>query len=308
MTHLNCATSTSSARVRNFRAFTLIELLIVIAIIAILAAMLLPVLSRAKLKGTQTVCLSNQKELALAFVIYGNDNGDKILPMSPYNAATPLYEVAGGFWNASIPNADNVTMTLMAKNNLLTYATVGQQVNNSAVPGCPLASIISNPGVYECPGDTRLTLSSKSVGWSYGSYSKSQNFGGEYYNNFWGLGSTYETFGAIRAASDTMMTIEDAGSGTSGYNNGTWVLSWNGTPPTYFSWTDPVPMFHGVVSTFGFADGHAQFHKWFTPAIIKAGQADSMGIGANNPPTMPATALPIDQNFMHNIFRFPDWK
>jgi prepilin-type N-terminal cleavage/methylation domain-containing protein len=62
------------------RAFTLIELLVVLAMIAILAAILMPVFAFAKRAALRTTCLSNQKQLGLAWQIYATDNGERACP------------------------------------------------------------------------------------------------------------------------------------------------------------------------------------------------------------------------------------
>ena len=80
--------------------FTLVELLVVIAIIAILAALLLPALSRARLKATGAACLSNQKQLGLAFVMYADDNAEVMPPSLNFEGNVML---GGGYWYGPVP-------------------------------------------------------------------------------------------------------------------------------------------------------------------------------------------------------------
>ena len=79
-------------QVSRLVAFTLIELLVVIAIIAILAALLLPALAKAKAKAKATQCMNNERQIALATKMYGDDYSDHILP----------YDIDGPTWPDAI--------------------------------------------------------------------------------------------------------------------------------------------------------------------------------------------------------------
>ena len=64
----------TEARLPKYRAFTLIELLVVVAIIAILASLLFPALARSRDKGKTAKCQSNARQLALAAMMFEDDN------------------------------------------------------------------------------------------------------------------------------------------------------------------------------------------------------------------------------------------
>src|SRR5580704_11355479 len=78
------------------KGFTLIELLVVIAIIAILAAILFPVFAKVREKARQTACLSNVKQLGLAFAQYSQDYDEK------YPNGINSYSPPGAGWGGQV--------------------------------------------------------------------------------------------------------------------------------------------------------------------------------------------------------------
>lgn len=86
-------------------AFTLIELLVVIAIIALLAALLLPALARAKQKGQQAVCLSNLRQIGLAFQIYLGNPSDRFPDRRDLKSSLPGGYHPWASWPPSDPRA-----------------------------------------------------------------------------------------------------------------------------------------------------------------------------------------------------------
>jgi prepilin-type N-terminal cleavage/methylation domain-containing protein/prepilin-type processing-associated H-X9-DG protein len=267
--------------------FTLIELLVVIAIIAILAALLLPALARAKMKSTQAACLSNQKQIIYSFMMYADDNNERIVP----------FDDGGGFWKGHL-----VYFAGESTDTAQVNATRGLTTDN------PLSKYCPNAGAFHCPGDVRYKLpigTPPNVGWAYDSYAKTQNVGGESDNNFDGAYETYTKMSSIRSPVMTFTFIEQAD--WRGYNIGTWVVQWN-LVAGRFGWNDPIAMYHGSVNTFSFADGHAEYHKWSDPIIIRAGAVAAAGQNGNSVMAGAASSGP-DYDYIHDRYRFgAGWK
>lgn len=279
--------------------FTLIELLVVIAIIAILAAMLLPALSAAELKGTQATCLSNINQLGVALNLYASEFNDSIVPDGN----------ADGYWN--IP-AGGITWDQTGQSSDQSQAAITTWLKSSGVD--PLYQFAPNIAVIHCPGDVRYQRNPPGAGWAFDSYSKTQNLAGDPYDNYWGQGATlalacYAKYSQVKNSSQTFCFKEDCDD--RGYNEGTWVLNWDLTTPAgghseSFTWEDINPMYHGNVSTAAFMDGHAEGHKWTDSALITYGK--NMAKGTGTAAFGGAVTYDLDYGYIYDRFRFPGWK
>jgi prepilin-type N-terminal cleavage/methylation domain-containing protein/prepilin-type processing-associated H-X9-DG protein len=121
--------------VRSVLGFTLIELLVVIAIIAILASLLLPSLSRARVKAQGIHCMNNLKQLQMAWFMYIQDNGDRLPGVTGGSYANSDTWVSG-WLDFSNNNRDNTNLLYLLD---VRFSQIGPYTKS--------------PGIYHCPAD-----------------------------------------------------------------------------------------------------------------------------------------------------------
>jgi len=231
---------------QNRRGFTLIELLVVIAIIAILAAMLLPALSKAKMKAQGIRCMSNTKQITLGVIMYTTDWQDKFA----INAAWVAGNSPGLDWFTS---PDNINAAQMMDTTL-----------------SPIANYLKSADVFKCPADNWSAQNGprvRSISFNGVLGGKPQQQGnspnGQVYfgatGNPTGAGVALKMSALQKPGPSRVWAVLDEQADS--INDSVFMLD-PGYPQGSEKWRDLPASYHNNACDFSFADGHSEIHKW----------------------------------------------
>jgi prepilin-type N-terminal cleavage/methylation domain-containing protein len=253
-------------------AFTLIELLVVIAIIAILAAILLPVLSQAQQRAMGIECLGNNRQLALAWSMYADDNKD-LLPSSADDDPD-----GHPSWFGGIETYVNGNPLQLDPSNPSNW-NIATDLENS-----PIWPYVKNATVFRCPADQRKCT--VNVGIHTVTYpvvrssSMSEAFdSGSTWMNHLGVGhfALFTKKTAIKFPSNTFVFVEEA---PASINDGNFALDADSTltPGSEVIVDFPAVYHSGHSTAFAFSDGHSIIHKWMGSTILNCPIPHTSGV------------------------------
>lgn len=242
----------------NRHAFTLIELLVVIAIIAILAAMLLPALSKAKAKAQGISCLSNTKQLCLGWMLYASDNGD-VFALNPdglsgagLSTFNPAW-VAG--WLEKVAAPDNTDTEKLVGNKYAPFGSIGPYTKNAGIYRCPAEKFTDGGGQLRVRSVSMNGYVGPSRGGGISGGLLDQTARSEVYLK----SSSFNK----RKPTDVIVFLDER---PESINDG-----WFKSPGNINSYNDLPAISHGNnSSSFSFADGHSELHRWRDPKFISA--------------------------------------